>query len=30
LERRKAKLAGEEDGDLTQQGYYVDGIKTVR
>ena len=30
LERRKAKLAGDLDGDLTQQGYYVDDVKTVR
>ncbi|WP_405565968.1 DUF1573 domain-containing protein [Polaribacter sp. Asnod6-C07] len=30
LERRKEKLAGEVDGDLTQQGYYVDDEKTVR
>ena len=30
LERRKAKLAGEVDGDLTQQGYYTDDVKTVR
>jgi hypothetical protein len=30
LERRKAKLAGEVDGDLTQQGYYIDDVKTVR
>ena len=32
LERRKAKLAGEVDGDLTQQGYYMDdnNTRTVR
>jgi hypothetical protein len=30
LERRKAKLVDEVDGDLTQQGYYVDDVKTVR
>jgi len=30
LERRKAKLAGSVDGDLTQQGYYIDDIQTVR
>lgn len=30
LERRKEKLAGEVDGDLTQQGYYVDETRTVR
>ncbi|WP_339662798.1 DUF1573 domain-containing protein [uncultured Polaribacter sp.] len=30
LERRKEKLAGEVDGDLTQQGYYIDDTKTVR
>ena len=30
MERRKEKLAGEVDGDLTQQGYYVDFTKTVR
>ena len=30
LERRKAKLAGEVDGDLSEQGYYVDDVKTVR
>jgi len=30
LERRKAKLAGEVDGDLTEQGYYTDFTKTVR
>ena len=30
LERRKAKLAGEVDGDLTQQGYYTDDTRTVR
>ncbi|MHB0755861.1 DUF1573 domain-containing protein [Polaribacter sp. M15] len=30
LRRRKEKLAGEVDGDLTQQGYYVDDEKTVR
>ncbi|MBU3009987.1 DUF1573 domain-containing protein [Polaribacter vadi] len=30
LERRKEKLAGEVDGDLTQQGYYIDDEKTVR
>lgn len=30
LERRKQKLAGEVDGDLTQQGYYVDETRTIR
>lgn len=30
LERRKAKLADEVDGDLKKQGYYVDDVKTVR
>ena len=30
LERRKKKLAGEVDGDLTQQGYYIDDTKTIR
>jgi len=30
LERRKAKLAGEVDGDLTEQGYYIDEERTVR
>lgn len=30
LERRKKKLAGEVDGDLTQQGYYIDDEKTIR
>jgi hypothetical protein len=30
LERRKQKLAGEVDGDLTKQGYYVDFTKTIR
>ena len=30
MERRKQKLAGEVDGDLTQQGYYVDFDKTIR
>lgn len=30
LERRKQQLAGEVDGDLTQQGYYVDFTKTIR
>ena len=30
LERRKAKLAGSVDGDLPQQGYYIDDIQTVR
>lgn len=30
LERRKEKLAGEVDGDLTQQGYYIDDERTVR
>ncbi len=30
MERRKEKLAGEVDGDLTQQGYYVDFTKTIR
>ncbi|MEN8703605.1 MAG: DUF1573 domain-containing protein [Polaribacter sp.] len=30
LDRRKAKMGGEVDGDLTQQGYYIDDKKTVR
>ncbi|PQJ76083.1 hypothetical protein BTO13_01415 [Polaribacter gangjinensis] len=30
MERRRQKLAGEVDGDLTKQGYYVDFDKTVR
>ncbi|MFT4800920.1 MAG: hypothetical protein ACI93N_000685 [Flavobacteriaceae bacterium] len=30
LDRRKATLKGEVDGDLTQQGYFTDDIKTVR
>ncbi|APZ48132.1 hypothetical protein BW723_11140 [Polaribacter reichenbachii] len=30
LQRRKEKLAGEVDGDLTQQGYYVDEERTIR
>lgn len=30
LRRRKEKLGGEVDGDLTQQGYYIDEEKTVR
>lgn len=30
LQRRKEKLGGEVDGDLTQQGYYIDDEKTVR
>ena len=30
LDRRKEKLAGEVDGDLTQQGYYIDETETVR
>ncbi|SDS14290.1 Protein of unknown function [Polaribacter sp. KT25b] len=30
LQRRKEKLGGEVDGDLTQQGYYVDDVKTIR
>ena len=30
LQRRKEKLAGEVDGDLTQQGYYIDDEKTIR
>lgn len=30
LQRRKEKLAGEVDGDLTEQGYYTDFTKTVR
>ena len=30
LERRKAKLMGEIDGDLTQQGYYIDDAQTIR
>ncbi|WP_445748971.1 DUF1573 domain-containing protein [Polaribacter sp.] len=30
MQRRKEKLAGEVDGDLTQQGYYVDFDKTIR
>ena len=29
LERRE-KLVGEVEGDLTQQGYYTDDVKTVR
>ncbi|MFT4802660.1 MAG: hypothetical protein ACI93N_002440, partial [Flavobacteriaceae bacterium] len=29
-DRRKATLKGEVDGDLTQQGYFTDDIKTVR
>lgn len=30
LEKRKENLGEKVDGDLTQQGYYVDGKKTVR
>jgi hypothetical protein len=30
LDRRKKKLAGEVDGDLTQQGYYMDGENSGR
>ncbi|WP_439131620.1 DUF1573 domain-containing protein [Polaribacter sp.] len=30
LQRRKEKLGGEVDGDLTQQGYYTDDTRTVR
>lgn len=30
LERRRQKLAGEVDGDLTEQGYYTDYDKTRR
>jgi hypothetical protein len=30
LQRRKEKLAGEVDGDLTQQGYYIDDTRTIR
>lgn len=30
LERRRQKLAGEVDGDLTQQGYYIDDTRTIR
>lgn len=30
LRRRKENLGGEVDGDLTQQGYYVDDERTVR
>lgn len=30
LERRKNKLGGEVDGDLTQQGYYIDFDRTIR
>ena len=30
LARRKEKLAGEVDGDLTQQGYYIDEERTIR
>ena len=30
LQRRKENLGGEVDGDLTQQGYYVDDERTVR
>lgn len=30
LDRRKQKLAGEVDGDLTQQGYFTDDTKTIR
>lgn len=30
LRRRKEKLAGEVDGDLTQQGYYTDEERTIR
>ena len=30
LDRRKEKMGGEVDGDLTQQGYYIDEERTVR
>jgi hypothetical protein len=30
LKRREEKLAGAVDGDLTQQGYYIDETRTVR
>lgn len=30
LRRRKEKLVGEVDGDLTQQGYYIDFDRTIR
>jgi|TARA_R110002126_G_scaffold258482_1_gene401444 hypothetical protein len=30
LQRRKENLGGEVDGDLTQQGYYIDDERTVR
>ena len=30
LRRRKEKLGGEVDGDLTQQGYYIDFDRTIR
>lgn len=30
LKRRKENLGGEVDGDLTQQGYYIDDERTVR
>lgn len=30
LQRRKENLGGEVDGDLTQQGYYIDEERTVR
>lgn len=30
LKRRQERLAGQVDGDLTQQGYYVDDERTVR
>jgi len=30
LQRRKEKLGGEVDGDLTQQGYYIDEERTIR
>lgn len=30
LKRRREKLGGEVDGDLTQQGYYIDDSKTIR
>lgn len=30
LQKRKEKLGGEVDGDLTQQGYYIDEERTIR
>ena len=30
MQKRKENLAGEVDGDLTEQGYYVDDERTVR